>query len=441
MKNKEYNGSGELLGEGSYGCVYKKNNNIIKILFDNEKFIKEVMRTLLINKIDKNITSTRIEDIKSFKLSDIKDKDLLNDLDKCNLIKRKNLNVKNIYEIIYNIKYFGTDLYEISKTNIITLDKILALSLRLYEALELYNGFKVLHSDIKPDNILYLKENDTIVFIDFGLLKTYDDVLFDNKLLNHTYFYYPPEFKLIISLIKNENIQQFTDNFLLNINRRSNYGNILLENYKDYNDDLINLYKRYYENYNNKIKVLFDTNIEALTNEYKNELIEGLFNDEDKDKLDLYGLSISIYEIIMLYLYNNKNLIEDPKFILDYINNIIMPSINFDNNKRASVRETINNFKKLKHKNKDINNILKQMSLKKTIEIYNENDVSFNNKLLNKNYNKTVDDNPVDYQHNKIDGCRKNKRVYLLKIAKEKNIKYRHKMNKDILCKNIEKDI
>jgi serine/threonine protein kinase len=418
MKKKLYKGGADLLGEGSYGCVYKKDNNIIKILFDNEKFIKEVMTTLLINKIDKTITSARIEDIKSFKISEIKDKQLLNDLEKCELLSDKYIDAKNIYEIIYNIKYFGTDLYEITKKDIISLDKILALSLRLYEALELYNNFRVLHSDIKPDNILYLKESDIIIFIDFGLLKTYDEILFDVKTLKHTYFYFPPEFKLIMSLQNDEDYEVFFDNFLLNLDKRQNKSNILLENYKDYYKDLRNVYNKYYKLYNNYLKELYnDDDI------YKKKIINKIFNDNHKDKMDLYGLSMSMYEIIMLYLEYNKTLIEDSDFVLDFIKNIILPSINFDIDKRITVRETINNFKKLNHKNKDINNILKQKSLKETIDTLNNED-----SILNKPMNNITN----------IDNCIKNMRVNLLKIAKEKNIKYRHKMNKEELCKNIE---
>lgn len=346
MKKK----GGDLLGNGSYGCVYKtkplnsniKEEKLIKILFDNKSFINEVMRTLLINKIDNGYVSPILEGIGYIEKNKIEEFD---EIKKCSLYDKYKDKSDLIYQIIFNIQSIGVDLHKILKKENILLDKILVLSIRLYESLELYNKYNIVHNDIKPDNIVYLEKNDKLIFIDFGLMKTYLNIFNDINGLKFDYLYYPPEYKLLYSLYYNETFDDFKKRFLINFQHSGEIFENLIKVYPLYENDLKKMY-----NYYNKRKSKLDDILDLYTN-------------IDIAKIDIYSLSISLYETIIYYLYNLPHLIKDKEFIIDFVLKVILPTIKFNNRERLNISETLKILKSLKHSDKELNDILHQQSL------------------------------------------------------------------------------
>ncbi|KAL4433381.1 hypothetical protein ABPG74_017485 [Tetrahymena malaccensis] len=64
---------------------------------------------------------------------------------------------------------YDCNLMDIQKSNTFNFEQALELTQQLLEGLKVLNNFDVIHSDIKPDNILYCSDQLMFVFSDFGL--------------------------------------------------------------------------------------------------------------------------------------------------------------------------------------------------------------------------------------------------------------------------------
>ncbi|KAL4513166.1 hypothetical protein ABPG72_017851, partial [Tetrahymena utriculariae] len=60
-------------------------------------------------------------------------------------------------------------LRDVVESNQLSLTQICALTEQLLKGLDQMKNFNVVHCDIKPENILYIKKNNRFVFSDFGL--------------------------------------------------------------------------------------------------------------------------------------------------------------------------------------------------------------------------------------------------------------------------------
>jgi serine/threonine protein kinase len=196
------------------------------------------------------------------------------------------------------------------------IDKIFTLSRTLYLTLYEYSIAGIIHKDIKINNIIYLKDN--FYFIDFGLMTTTNNIFSKNFNYNHKYtIFYAPEFILFNIINKNLDLTTFINLVLDNFDE--NFYKIYPK--KNMTDDLIDMYNFYYE----KIK--------------KTNNIYSLFTDEDKKKLDLYSLSITLLLSYLYYYSSSKS-----SKIKNFINKIILPSICLNNQKRLSIDKVIELF-------------------------------------------------------------------------------------------------
>ena len=427
----------KILGKGVHGCAiygkplkcengYKINDKkLIKLAIKKDDFLDEINNTLLINFIDKNDTSIKIEEACIVDISKLTDEDDIKKISACKLkftpdkedkgsSKRdRDLIIDNkLYQIIYNKKDIGIDLNKLILTNKISIEKILAMSLRLYESLYLYSKYEISFMDIKPDNIIYLKNKDKLKFIDYGLISNFKNLLFKTEFLKYDYPYYSPELKLIYCINNNKSFEYFLA--------------IFLENFKF--KDVIILSDTLF-----KIYPTFEKDLEDMYNYYmsikkKNPSYDAgyFFSDEHKSKIALYSLSILLLEILCKY-DNQKFKIKDMAFVKNFIKDIILPSISFNIDDRITIKDTIYRFKLLKSKNSEINKIIKDEKL-------------LDNISLVKNIHKSKSlESPLLYEKKllkNIDNCNKTKPYYLL-MAKKYNIKNRHKMNKKDLCNTL----
>ncbi|KAL4513174.1 hypothetical protein ABPG72_017859, partial [Tetrahymena utriculariae] len=87
-------------------------------------------------------------------------------------------NIIKIYECLNCIKlntYFiinqlcDCTLRDVVESNQLSLTQICAITEQLLKGLDQMKNFNVVHCDIKPENILYIKKNNRFVFSDFGL--------------------------------------------------------------------------------------------------------------------------------------------------------------------------------------------------------------------------------------------------------------------------------
>jgi serine/threonine protein kinase len=293
-----------LLGSGTYGCVISNpicnknyiikeyipyndidNNDIGKIykkgdLDDKESFNDELDILLKIKKIDPfNYFTVKLKAAFNFYGNIIaQEKHLLTSLE----VEVK-VNNSIINEIFYQIILENGGVH-LDKFNKISYKKFLKLFKKFLQGMIKLNENKLVHTDIKPDNILITKTK--INLIDFGCMipakVLYNDE--NNFRLSTYYSVYPPEFYIasILSKCKN-NISKKLDN-ILNIMIKRNYFD---------KKNIPEFYKKIY--YSGIQKFIKHIKLQNLTN----------YNDIFTEKLalqsDIYSLSFIIsnfYNII-----------------------------------------------------------------------------------------------------------------------------------------------
>lgn len=291
-----------ILGTGAFGCVISKpicdknyiikeyipyndidihNNDIGKIYIktigkkknDEQSFNEELDILLKIKKIDPfNYFTVKLKAASKFYGNIIaKDKHLLN-------ILKVNNNIINetFYQII--LENGGVNL---DNFNNISYKIFLKLFEKFLQGMIKLNENKLVHGDIKPDNILINKTK--INLIDFGQMLSSKDVY--NKeyygRLSAFYRFYPPEFFIASILLKcKNNISTKLDN-VLDIMKKKEYF------------DKINIPEKIHEFYYSGIKKFIkDIKSRHLTN------YDDIFTEKLALQTDIYSLSLIIKEFI-----------------------------------------------------------------------------------------------------------------------------------------------
>jgi serine/threonine protein kinase len=175
--------------------------------------------------------------------------------------------------------------------------------LNLVEGLIRMSKFKVIHRDIKPDNIVHLKNN--FFFIDYGLVTSFKRIFQKSEYfaLEASYFVYPPEFKLFINKTLKDYMHEFPNSMIK-----------LLENCKVASlKDLILELKMLIMNYKNKV--------------FKRKEV-------NKSKIDVFSFGISFLVIISDHLKVKVMTTIHSDLVL-----ILRRCILFDPNQRCSPEE------------------------------------------------------------------------------------------------------
>lgn len=351
------NKNGEILGKGSYGCVIpdildctnkdnstfkKSTENVSKLFLDLEEYQIELHNTKYINNIDINNDYT----IK-LELSCLLNNKIIKKILDDNGINKKYLNnceIKNkskIYQIVYNKK--GTILKDIN----IDIKKLIKLSLNLVKGIELFNNNKFIHFDIKSNNVIYIEEDDKLIYIDFGLAVINNDYnyifrIFDKYYFKNTRENYPPEF-IILSLIEyyvNKVNYNNIDENLFDLNKilydvvydtyNNNFIRYMDNHFKNsYINELYKLLKKYYII---KMKLLKKNNYENIFNKY---LIKY------SNKIEIFAFGIMMFN--KLYKMRKDN--NDDEIFKKYFKKILKYTLIADPSKRYNASKIINKYK------------------------------------------------------------------------------------------------
>lgn len=313
---------GEVLGKGTYGCVYDgkpigkktKNNKLVKLMIKREDWVKELNNLNKIKKIG-NSNSIINESFAEEIIQNINSEDIKN-LNECNFA-----DVKKIYEIIYNQITKGIILVDIFNKNILDIKSIFKLSCELYITINKYAQNKLIHNDIKNNNIIYIPQKNKLYFIDFGLL-----TLFDN--FEPWYGSYNPPEGLLFQLVSSKESKD-TKNFFIK------YFFSLIKDYEP-------LYSSFFEFYPLKDAI---KDLEDLYDYYQNKLKhtsrDKMFTDEDKSKIDTYMLSFCLYQLYIIY-YDHRYMNYDDdynKYLENFVKTIIVPGLRFNNQKRLNLND------------------------------------------------------------------------------------------------------
>jgi serine/threonine protein kinase len=297
--NKYFKGGNKLVGQGSYGCVYKpgilcegetelKKNEVSKLI-TNIEAQKELEQNKLFDRIDPDhLMHLRTNKVCKFKKS-------LNpalELDRCKVYEYEDK--KDHHFSVIKLEDGGINLNNFldNKKNISNENLLLGLSnfAFLFVGLNIMINNGVIHSDIKLDNVIINPKTLRLYYIDFGLSQelknfTYHDIYFN---------YYPvfsPE--SIIFAFDHKTASQY------DLQGYSKMIDKFLYDYKNY-------LKRIYDYYSETVETttpIFMKYVKYLY--YKNENYEKI-KKEFFEKADIFALGQVFHKFFINYDYNYK---------------------------------------------------------------------------------------------------------------------------------------
>lgn len=322
-----------ILGDGSYGCViqppiqgpyekvyiqyenpeYDDVGKLFKYTDDSkEEFMNELNLLLSIKQLDpQNEFTVGIKGANSFLSSTIMQTNII----QC--IESLNDNYNDINYIIYQIieQNGGRVITDIPKYSIpfVTFLKLLRTFLLGMQKL---HSNKIVHRDIKPDNVLYSPSK--ISLIDFGLSEDARDVYSKKSIhiLKYYYLYYPLEFYIAYNLITYKNNKsEFKASLEIVIQSIGDYIQKLFKRSKHY------CVRESLQDFINVIKL--------------NDMsFNDVFNEDLAYKTDVYSLSFVFKSFANKIIYEN-----DAQKIVIY--NMYKMAAEINPFKRASISDLI----------------------------------------------------------------------------------------------------
>jgi len=390
MKKK----GGKFIAEGSFGCVVSPNykctredkvshNKISKIFGSKSSFEAEIKESDIFKTIDP--TGKYFFKIYNHCSFDV-------DLNKEQSNREKDLSncpIKNGKRYMYIGENAGTDLTNPDFKSKEEFDKIL---INILKGLVLLKKNNIVHRDIKPANLSVTSDGRGMI-LDYGLVTSISDEKlsaikweeYGTILIEGSPKYLPHENNFILRFVMfpdEETIRPFY--FRPNAKFSEQVTN------KFFKENFIKILIRLSQN--DKFKTFFESSgieknksgygtyiYETLTKKY-NKLIQDKSFDRiqylknyvlNYNKSDVYGLGISLLEILKKYYQKKQKLASWDKDFYDMIEKMIEPDID----KRWDAEQILNHsyFRKL-HKNKLVTNA-KQFSKKVANNLLNEYDV------------------------------------------------------------------
>jgi serine/threonine protein kinase len=190
--------SRKVIGEGSYGCVHKPSlecDENIGLSYDN--YVSKLMHTQdARDELKEFLVIGRLDDKNEYHLgtpilcTPKLDKTVITDIKKCKHINptyvKKNPHHYSLLIIKYGgpdldsfcTKYLNTYLSKKKKTK----SKTFWLGVRnLFKGLLFFRNHNIVHNDLKPQNILFNMETGQLMYIDFGLMRTKEEIMKSSK--------------------------------------------------------------------------------------------------------------------------------------------------------------------------------------------------------------------------------------------------------------------
>jgi serine/threonine protein kinase len=240
-----------VIGEGSYGCVHKPSLRCLRDLKNPKKDFK-IDYNNYVSKIMK--TSDAEAELKEFVVigsydpaneyhlgtpilcqPELNDKIIDNDISKCKYVKDSEVRSQpNDYKILL-MKFGGPDLKNLcnselkkflaTKTKLKT-DRFWLEVYHLLEGLRFFRDNGIVHNDIKPQNILFNMKTGKLVFIDFGLMRSKEDIIKSSKKSDNFLGIYHWSYPLECGLMNKDKFDAYND---LSVARQDTYKNKLSE--------------------------------------------------------------------------------------------------------------------------------------------------------------------------------------------------------------------
>jgi len=361
IKNQK---GGALISEGGYGCIfypsiktkenYKYVSKIQKNNFDsrNEAYIGNILNDVpsylnhfvpVMDSYDINVKKIDDDDIEKCTIfMKYKDTPFIN-------MKIRYVNGKNFLDYIVN-----------NKSSSFNFTKLLVNSYNhLLNTLDIMVNLKIVHYDLKGNNIMFDSSNQLPLILDFGLSIKMDEIKKEN-LTKHFYTYAPEYSPWALEL--------HYINFLLKVNPNPT------------NKDLEEMVSRFVNSETNPVSIVFSR-----------EFI-GKFEKSCLNQLKKYN-RIPTLEKKLKTLYKYYNTWDNYALSVIYITifHFIYPSFNKNNFIEIMVKILLQNI----HPNPE-----KRLKVKETVNLFNEKLLDFVNNVENYRFIKNINSDFIENKSN-----------------------------------------
>ena len=330
----------KIIGEGAYGCVHKpslhclnKNTNT-KPKINYKNYVSKIMKTEDAQKeLKEFVVIGSYDNTNEFHLGmpilcqpELNDTIINNEISGCKHINSKEVKKDpNNYKILL-LKFGGPDLKKLCNSYLKTYlnknakektDKFWLEVHHLLKGIKFFKDNGIVHNDIKPQNILFNMKTNKLVFIDFGLMRSKEEIIrFSKKSDNFLGIYhwsFPFECGLMnknkwsayknLSKAKKTTYKTQLSEIIIN-NAKKNTFDISIKN-----PDSFNLLFSY-----------INTNKDLLTSAAKYEYIDHFFDGYNNlisnnsydamlertiDTIDVYGLGFTLQYILNCFYRQN----------------------------------------------------------------------------------------------------------------------------------------
>lgn len=328
MNDVKQNG-GDLVAQGSYGCVFRPSltckdeierpEGVVSKVILTKEAKKEMVENNKINKIDKD----NIYHLPAPKICDFQEKHLDEPgMENCDVLKKETLRKKKLSLLQYKDGGTSLDLFLRhnffdNKTN---LNNFLLQFYDLIYGLNEMNVNKYIHNDIKIHNIVINPETLKMNYIDFGLSSTYKKAL-DNLESRYSwgYFAYPLETMLttkkIYNYVKEKNVnkafRKIKNSYL------SSYAKVIDDNYVKNGSFYTFMWN------NERLRKLYINDIHKSSSQKD-------FAKEIIDKVDVFSLGLVLLQCYVFMHHHRYDISNKPKHgeLLSHVYGLIMGMVN-----------------------------------------------------------------------------------------------------------------
>ena len=327
-----------IIGEGAYGCVHKPSlhclNTKPKINYKN--YVSKIMKTEDAQKeLKEFVVIGSYDNTNEFHLGmpilcqpKLNDKIINDEISGC-----KHINAKEVkkdpkdYKILL-LKFGGPDLKKLCNSQLKTYlnknknkkektDKFWLEVHHLLKGIKFFKENGIVHNDIKPQNILFDMKTNKLVFIDFGLMRSKDEIISLSKKSDNFLGIYHWSFPFDCGLM-NKNI--WSDYKNLTKAKKTVYKNQLSK--MIINDEKKNTFDISIKNpasFNTLFSYIYADEV-SLTDTIKYEYIDQFFHgynnlisnnsyddmlDQTIDSIDVYGLGFTLQYILNCFYRQN----------------------------------------------------------------------------------------------------------------------------------------
>ena len=333
---------GALLSQGGYGCVFHPEINCQGREIKNKKFVSKIQKKDFSAENEINIgtiitsTSKTDEEKNSFapiishcpiNISKIR----TDGIEDCKIITQK----RAAHYIMMKIKYVQGGVLDTfittNQNNPLILSLFISTYTHLLRSIQFLIRQNIIHFDIKGQNIIYNKEKEIPVIIDFGLSIPVEK-LEQSHQFYHYFYVYAPEYYVWP-------IEVHFFNFLQNISATPSIMDIrtMVEEFVDNNAALLTVSPNFRKNYKKLCIRFLESLLPLSVSEMKNKILSYW------KTWDNYSLSI-LYLKNLYILFGDGNMITSNAYII-FLTKILLTNIHPDPAQRINIDKNINIIK------------------------------------------------------------------------------------------------